>query len=73
MLWEVVPHLSSSEAERPSAVSACSHLGDFYSLCIPKSLCIPTNVYKLYVQEVYTILKSMTQAGSFPPYEHVIF
>ena len=29
-----------------------------------------TDVCKLYVQEVYTILKSMTQAGSFLPYEH---
>ena len=36
MLREVIPHFSSSGAERPSAVSACSHLGDFYSLRIPK-------------------------------------
>ena len=38
MLWEVIPHLSSSGVERPSAVSACSHLGDLYSLCIPKRI-----------------------------------
>ena len=38
MLWEVIPHFSSSGAERPSAVSVCSHLGDFYSLCIPKRI-----------------------------------
>ena len=38
MLWEVIPHFSSCGAERPSAVSACSYLGDFYSLCIPKRI-----------------------------------
>ena len=38
MLWEVIPHFSSSGAERPSAVSVCYHLGDLYSLCIPKRI-----------------------------------
>ena len=38
MLWKVIPHFSSRGAVRPSAVSVCSHPGDFYSLCIPKRI-----------------------------------
>ena len=35
MLLEVIPHVAAVEGKDLSAVSACCHLGDFYSLCIP--------------------------------------
>ena len=58
-VWAVT--LSSSGPERPSTVSACSHLGDLYSLCIPKrirTIFKVTRSFKYTGDKLFRILKS---------------